>query len=315
MALPLHSQVTAFAPATVANLGPGFDVLGLALEGPGDTVTARRVAGSGVRIAGITGDGGKLPREAERNCAGIAAAATLVRAGVDIGVELTLDKGLPIGSGTGSSAASAAAAAMATNLLLGSPLRKRELIEPCLEAEVAVSGRHADNVAPAVLGGLVLVRSLDPLDLVRLPLPPDLQVAVVLPEFELKTRDARDALPREVPLSQLVAHSARLAGLVSACYTGDLALFSRCVVDDVIAPCRAPLIPGCQDVIDAACDAGALGSSISGSGPAVFALCRSRRHAVEVAAAMVAAYEAAGLAVQSVLSPADCPGVRRLADT
>lgn len=311
MAQALGSEVTAFAPATVANLGPGFDVLGLALDGPGDTVTARRVAGRGVRIVRIDGDGGRLPTEASANCAGIAAVEVCRRAGMDVGIELELKKGLPIGSGMGSSAASAAAAAMATNLLLGGPLRRRELVEPCIEAEAAVSGRHADNVAPAVLGGLVMVRALAPLDLVRLPLPPDLWVVVVTPDFELSTRDARAALPATVPLGQLVSHSARLAGLVSACYTGDLDLFSRCVVDDVIQPRRAPLIPGCEAVIAAARDAGALGSSISGAGPSVFGLARSRRHADEVAAAMVQAFETAGQTATCVLSPADCPGARR----
>ena len=147
MASPVGDEVRAFAPATVANLGPGFDVLGLALVGPGDTVTARRVDGQGVRLVSVSG--ADLPLDPERNTASVAAAATLRKAGVDVGVEIELEKGLPIGSGMGSSAASAAAAALATNLLLGGPLRKRELIGPCVEAEGVVAGRHADNVAPA----------------------------------------------------------------------------------------------------------------------------------------------------------------------
>jgi len=306
-------EVTAFAPGSVSNLGPGFDILGLAVAGPGDTVTARRVPGSGVRIARVEGDGGRLPREAERNTAGVAAAATLRRAGVDAGVELVLRKGMPIGSGLGSSAASAAAAAYAVNLLLGSPLPVEALVEPCLEAEAAVSGRHADNVAPALLGGLVLVRSVDPVDVLRLPVPAGLTIAVVTPAFDLPTREARAALPKVVPLQAMVRNSANIAALVAACHTGDLALLRRAVVDDVVAPVRVALIPGCGAVIRAALDAGALGSTVSGAGPSVFALCDSEGIARAAAEAMRAAFrEAGGLDSTAVVSPADAPGARRV---
>lgn len=310
--LPVGSEVSAFAPATVANLGPGFDVLGLALEGPGDTVTARRIPGTGVRMASITGDGGRLPTDAAANTAGVAATSTLAAAGLEVGVELVLAKGLPIGSGLGSSAASAAAAAMATNLLVGSPLRKRELVGPCLDAEATVSGRHADNVAPALLGGLILVRTVDPLDLVRLAVPAGLRLVVVTPDFELETRRARAVLPDAVPRAGLVRNTANIAALVSACYTGDLSLFGRSLVDGVIAPLRAALIPGCEQVIEAALDAGALGSSVSGSGPSVFAFARSERTAGEIATAMTDAFAAAGHEAMVVTSPADCPGARQL---
>lgn len=311
MSLSPGASVTAFAPATTSNLGPGFDVLGLALDGPGDTVTATWSPEPGVRIVSIEGDGGVLPTDAQRNTAAVAAASTLALAGVQIGVALTLHKGLPLGSGLGSSAASAAAAAYATNLLIGSPLRKRELIEPCLDAEAVVSGRHADNVAPALLGGLVLVRRTDPLDLIRLPVPAGLWVALSTPDFELQTRAARAVLPEAVPLPAMVRQSADIAGLVSACYTGDLALLSRCIVDEVVAPRRAELIPGGEAVIAAAQRAGALGSTVSGAGPTVLALCRSRAHAQEVCAAMGAAFQAAGLASTPLICPADCPGARR----
>ncbi len=302
--------VRAFAPATVANLGTGFDVLGLALLGPGDTVLARRVPGTGVRIAAVHGDGGRLPLEPERNTAGIAAIATLARAGIDAGVELEVTKGLPLGSGMGSSAASAAAAAYAVNLLLGSPLRRAELVAPCVEAEAAVSGRHADNVAPALLGGMVLVRSVDPPDIVRLPVPAGLVLTVVTPQHEVSTRDARAALPADVPLAQMVRTSANLGAFVSACFSGDLGLLARALEPDVVTAARARLIPGCLDVLAAARDAGALGASISGSGPSLFALCRSERSAHEVAVAMRAAFRRAGLESSAVFSPADCPGAR-----
>ncbi|MBW2254998.1 MAG: homoserine kinase [Deltaproteobacteria bacterium] len=302
--------VRAFAPATVANLATGLDVLGLAIDGPGDVVTARRVPGTGVRITAVTGDGGHLPTDVDRNTAGIAATATLCRAGVEAGVALTLEKGLPLGSGLGGSAASAAAAAFAVNRLVGSPLRKGQLVEPCLEAEAVVSGCHADNVAPSLLGGLILVRSLNPLDLIRLPIPEGLAMAVVSPEFESETRAAREVLPDQVPLSAMIQNTANIAGLVAACFSGDVSLLGRCIADDVVTPARTALIPGCDEVIRAALDHGALGSSISGSGPAVFALCRSRRSAREVAEAMKRAFEEAGLQSKAIVSPADCPGVR-----
>jgi homoserine kinase len=303
-------SVRVFAPATVANLGAGFDVLGLALMEPGDTVVARRTGGGGVRITAVHGDGGRLPADAARNTAGIAATLTLQRAGIDAGIELELHKGLPLGSGLGSSGASAAAAAYAVNLLLGSPLRKSELIGPCVEAEAAVAGRHADNVAPALLGGLILIRSLDPPDFVRLPVPEGLTLAVVSPRYEVSTRDARAALPSGVTLPQMVRSTANLAALVSACFSGDLGLLARAMVDDVVTPARAGLIPGCREVIEAALAAGALGSSISGSGPSMFALCRSGRSAGEAARAMQAAFARAGLESSAIVSPADCPGVR-----
>lgn len=306
-----HREVKAFAPATVANLGLGFDILGLALLGPGDEITARFVSGQGVTMGRITGDGGVLPVEAEANTAGIAAAATLRKAGIDAGVEIDLHKGLPIGSGLGSSASSAAAAAWAVNQLVGSPLRRAELVEPCMEAEEAVSGRHADNVAPALLGGLILVLSVDPLDMVRLPVPEGLTVVVVTPDFELKTRDARGVLPETVPLKKMVRSTANIAAMVSACYSGDMALLARCVTDEIVTPVRAPLIPGCEAVMDVALNAGALGSNISGAGPSVFALCRSPISAQRAARAMKEAFRKAGLESTAVTSPADCPGARK----
>lgn len=307
-----HQEVRAFAPATVANLGPGFDVLGLAVSEPGDTVVARRSSTPGVTIAAITGDDGRLPLDASENTAGIAAAQTLLRAGVDIGVELEIHKAMPIGSGLGSSAASAAAAAFAVNALIGTPLRRRDLILPCVEAEAAVAGRHADNVAPALLGGLVLVRSVDPLDVVRLPVPDGLLVVVVTPDFELSTRKAREALPTSLPMASRVRIAADIATFVAACYSSDLSLLAGCVRDDVVTPARAALVPGSPEAMEAAHQAGALGASVSGSGPSVFALCHSRHVATRVADAMVAAFAAAKLDASVVISPAECPGARIL---
>ncbi len=306
----MTTSVTVFAPATVANLATGYDVLGLAVQAPGDTVTATLGGPGGIVIDRITGDDGRLPLAASDNCAGIAAIETCKHAGVSPDITLTVHKGLPIGSGLGSSAASAAAAAVAVNTLLGNPLRKRELIGPCMEAEAVVSGRHADNVAPSLLGGLVLVRSIDPLDVVRLPIAEFLRIVVVTPKFELATRDARNALPQSVALEHMVTFGANLAGLVSACFSGDLDLLGRCLVDPIVTPARAALIPGATQVMQAALDAGAVGSSISGAGPSMFALCRSDASAQRVGQAMVTAFEHAGLSTTVLISPVDCPGAR-----
>ena len=303
---------SAFAPATVANLGPGFDVIGLAIDGIGDTVTVREGSRPGVHIANIIGDNGLLPTEPTKNTAAIAATETLKAAGIHANIEIDLHKGLPLCSGLGSSAASAAAAAYATNQFIGSPLRKLDLIGPCIEAEAAVSGRHADNVAPALLGGLVLVRSTEPPDLIRLPLPAGLSVVVVTPEHEIPTKEARAVLPKNIPLSTMVHATAQVAGLVSACYSGDLSLLSRSLEDTVVTPARIGLIPGGEKALTAALGAGALGASISGAGPSLFALCRSDRSARATAVAMQTEFQSAGIASTIQISTANCPGVRRV---
>ncbi len=278
----------------------------------GDRVVARRVDRPGVTITAITGDDGRLPLDAADNTAGIAALETLRRAGVETGVELEVHKGMPIGSGLGSSAASAAAAAFATNALVGAPVRRIDLVDACVEAEAAVAGRHADNVAPALLGGLVLVPGLDPLRVLRLPLPEALRIVVVTPRFELSTRAARAALPASISLQDRVRNGARIASLVSACYADDLALLGDSVEDDVVTPARAALVPGAADVIDEARRAGALGASISGSGPSIFALCHAQTVAQRVRRAMIDDFGRAGLEATGVISAADCPGAALL---
>jgi homoserine kinase len=303
----------AFAPASCSNLGAGFDLLGLALAGCGDTVTARRVARPGVRLAGIRGDGGRLPRAAAANSAGVAAAAVLRASGVapeEIGVELRLEKGTPIASGLGSSAASAAAAAAAVNALLGGPLAPRDLVAACLEAEAAVSGRHADNAAAAVLGGLVLVRSLEPLEVVRLPVPRGLWIVLATPDFPLPTRQARAALPACVSLAERVAAAADVGAFVAACHAGDLGLLARAVRDDQVARARAALIPGSGAALAAARGAGALAASVAGAGPSLFAFAHSAGAARRAGDAMAAAFAAAGHRAAVLVSPADCPGAR-----
>ena len=269
------SAVGAFAPGTVANVGPGLDILGLALEGPGDTVRVARSAGSGVTIE----DSGHpdIPLDAARNTAGIAASEVLARAGAPrTGLAIRIVKGLPLSGGQGGSAASAAAAAMAVNALLGSPLTKVNLLDACLAAEEAVAGRHADNAAAALFGGVVLVRSLDPLDVVALRFPEDLLVVLVRPDQHLRTEESRAALPRSVDRDVALAQAANVGALV------------------------------------AALEAGALGCSISGAGPSVFAFAANEESGREIADAIVAAYRGRGIAASARVSSIDARGARVL---
>lgn len=307
------SSVCVFAPATVANVASGFDVLGFALDMPGDLVVARRVERPGVRIALVTGDDGRLPRESDRNTAGVAVAGLLERLGRPFGVEVELHKRMPLASGLGSSAASAVAGVFAANLLAGAPLDRRGLLPFVMEAErVACGSAHADNVAPALLGGFVLIRSYNPLDVVCLPVPGSLSVAVVHPHIEVRTEDARRILKRDIRLSRAVEQWGNLAGLVASLYTGDFALLSRCLKDVVAEPVRSLLIPGFPAVKQAALDAGALGCSISGSGPSVFALCSAEPTSHGVARAMADAFGRAGLESDTFVSAVNTVGPREV---
>lgn len=290
-------RIRVFAPATVANVASGFDVLGFALESPGDAVTLTRSAVKGVRVRSITGDDGRLPRDPKKNTAAVAAAAFLERIGNPFGVDIELEKRMPLSSGLGSSAASAVAAVTAANLLAASPLSRTDLLPFTMEAErVACGSAHADNVAPSLLGGFVLIRSYDPLDVVKLPVPDGLSCAVVHPHAELRTEDARRILKKEIRLSDAIRQWGNLAALVAALYNGDLQLLGRSLQDVVAEPARSLLIPGFAGVKAAALAAGALGCSISGSGPSVFALCARPEDSARAGEAMVAAFKAAGLA-------------------
>ena len=281
--------VTAFGPATVSNVACGFDVLGFPIEEPGDFVTARFTA-SGVQIDDILGDGGRLPREAERNTAGVAARALLDAAGERRGVALTIRKGLPLSSGLGGSAASAAAAVVAVDALLGGHASIDTLLRCALEGEgLGAGGAHPDNIAPAICGGFVLVRHPNPPDIVKLPVPAGLTVVVVHPDLEIETARARALLGTSVLLADAVRQWANLGALVHGLHVCDYALISRSLEDSIAEPRRAPLVPGLAAIKRAAVDAGALGCSLSGSGPSIFALCRDRSVADRVAPAMTAA--------------------------
>ncbi len=305
----------AFAPATVANVISGFDIFGLAVEEPGDEVVARWHETPGVSIASITGDGGKLPRASGANTAGAAARALLDSLGACHGVALEIHKRMPLGSGLGSSAASAVAAVVAVNALLGEPLSRRELLPFALAGErVSCGGEsaHADNVAPALLGGFVLIRGYDPLDVIPLPAPARLWVALAHPDLVVRTRDARAALPEMVPLRQAVTQWGNAAGLVAGLFLDDEALIARSLRDVIVEPARAPLIPGYAEVRRAALDAGALGCGVSGAAPSMFALTTSRAAAGAAGQAMAAAFGRAGLSATIYVSPINREGARVL---
>jgi len=311
-------RVRVFAPATVSNLGPGFDVLGLALHRPGDVVDAEAADVPGVELAEVTGDGGALPRDAALNAASVAANEVLRRAAAreaGPGLRVWLHKSLPLESGLGSSGASAAAGAVAANEALGRPLRPEALVQCAMAGERAACGSaHADNVAPAVLGGIVLIRSYDPLDLVRLPVPDGLFVVAVHPHCEVSTANARARLAgRAFALPDIVANAGNLGALIAALHQGDLPLLGRSIDDRLVEPLRTPMVPACAEVRAAARDAGALGCGISGAGPSMFALCDGDGVAARVALGMRRAFTRhAALGSEAWVGPVNREGARLL---
>ena len=310
-------SVTAFAPATVANVAVGFDILGFAVEAAGDEVTVAASAREGVRVVSVTDATGTLPDGAipldpARNTATVGLLRLLEDVRPGFGLDVGVRKGIALGSGMGGSAASAVAALVAANALLERPLAKETLLAYALAAERVASGAaHPDNAAPSLFGGLTLIVSIDPLRLVRLPVPRGVLAVLVHPRVRVDTRDARAVLSPTVPLADHVRQSAHLAGFVAACYTDDPGLLEATLRDLVIEPQRAALIPGFAAVKSAALDAGALGASISGSGPSVFAWVDSESAAGRVRAAMVGAFEAGGVdEVDSWVSPVSEEGAR-----
>ncbi len=282
-------SIRIFSPASVANISCGFDVLGLALETIGDFMTVIKVPEPGVRITRITGQ--KLPLEAKKNVAGVAALALLDKFEFEGGFEIEIEKRIKPGSGIGSSAASASGAVWAINELLGHPFSKLELVEFAMEGERLASGAaHADNVAPALFGGFTLVRSYEPLDIIRIPAPEDLFATVVHPLIEIKTADSRKILKTSITLADGIKQWGNLGGLVAGLYTKDYGLIGRSLVDHIIEPTRSILIPGFDEVKRAALNAGALGCGISGSGPSIFALSKGETIAKQTAAVMKEIY-------------------------
>ena len=294
-----QSSATAFAPATVANVAVGFDCLGFALEGIGDRVTCTRTTHVGkVEIGTIQGPGGlpmKLPNIAGTNTATAGLVALLERTKAPFGLKVDILKGIPLGSGMGGSAASAVAGIVAANALFPTPLEEHRLLKYALIGEAVASGsKHGDNVYPSLLGGMVLVTSVEPPGYVRIPVPKGLYAVVVHPPLMVETKAARAMLKADVPLKLHSQQSARLAAFVAGCFRSELPLIQQSLVDTLIEPQRASLIQGFKQVQAAALGAGALGCSISGAGPAVFALAHNEQVGA-IAAAMVRAFEAAGV--------------------
>lgn len=310
----MSAEVKVFAPATVANVAVGFDILGFALDSPGDEIIVREAEGTGLRITAITGTQGKqLPFEVEKNTAGYAALKLLEHLGEsERGIEMEIHKKMPFGSGLGSSAASAAAAVTAVNELLGQPLDKIDLLPFAVAGEQIADGAyHADNVAPSLLGGIILIRSNESLDVHRLPIPDGLVATVVYPAVEILTKDARAVLSDTVGLKQCITQTGNLGAFIVSLYRADFALMSRALEDAIIEPQRAKLIPQFAEVKAAALAAGALGCSISGAGPSIFALSQGRKAAEDAGEAMRAVFAGVGIAADVFVSRVNPEGARK----
>lgn len=306
-------RVRVFAPGGIGNMGPALDVLGCAVTGIGDVVEVEwgdTPAAASIAIA----DPGHpdLSNDATRHASAIAAQAVLTASGIvpKRGVVLRARKGLPLSGGQGGSAASAVAGAVAMNALLGTPLDQHQLLAAALHAEATVSGRHADNVAPALLGGVTLVRSIDPLDVVSLPFPAALRVVLVQPEQQLRTADARAVLPSAIARDLFIRQSANIAAMVAALASGDLDLLRRALDDRIAEPVRAPLLPGFAAAKAAALKAGALGCSISGAGPTSFAFAPDDAAAHRIVEAMCGAYGSGGVKAVGRVGRIDHQGAR-----
>ncbi len=304
----MSDVITAFAPASIGNVAVGFDVLGHSFQTIGDRVTARRIPERTVRIASIMGTSADLPKDPERNTAGMAVLSMVRELELDFGIELAIEKGIPLGSGLGGSAASAVAGVVAANGLLKSPLDKLALLKFAMKGEAVASGSvHVDNIAPSLFGGLVLTVGIDNPNVKQIPVPPDVRCVLVHPHMMLSTRQAREILNRSIDLSNVIWQSANLAGFLTGCFTGDLQLIRESLEDVVIEPQRKVLIPGFQAVKDGAMGNGALGCSISGAGPTIFAWCE-QRDGDRIREAMVAGFKAHGLESDAWISSLEPTG-------
>jgi len=303
-------EIRLFCPATIANLSCGFDVMGLCMDTIGDEMIIRKSEEKGIRIAKITG--ADLPMEPEKNVAGVAALALLEKLNVDYGFEIEIYKKIKAGSGIGSSSASAAGAVFGMNALAGSPFSRQELIQFAMQGEILASGSaHADNVAPALLGGFTLVRACDPLlDIVRIESPTELYVTVLHPQIELKTSEMRAVLQDMIPLKNAIRQWGNVGALVSGLHTSDYDLIGRSLHDEIVEPLRGKFIPNFPAIKKAAIDNGALGSGISGSGPSIFALCKGFETAQKVAISMSKIFDGSDVKYEVHMSKINPEGVR-----
>lgn len=296
-------KIRVFAPATVANVSCGFDIFGLAVDYPGDEVILEKRTDDKVIIKEITGDGGKLTMDASRNAVSAPIIKYLQHLDIKQGFNIHLHKKMALGSGLGSSSASSVAGVFAANKILGEPLTSRELLPFAMEGElVACGSAHADNVAPALLGGFVVIRSYTPLDVFKVNTPDDLYVSLIHPDVEVNTKDARHILKNEVELNKAVSQMGNVAGMIAGLTSSDYDLIGRSMVDLIIEPVRSILIPRFFEVKMAALNAGALGCSISGAGPSIFAFSKGKETAEKVAKAMAVEFEKVEIESQTFVS-------------
>ncbi|ARV06649.1 homoserine kinase [Polaribacter sp. SA4-10] len=298
-----------FAPATVANVSCGFDSLGFAVDAIGDEMTFTKTTEKGVKITNITG--ADLTYNVDENAASAVVKKVLDEANADFGIELTIHKGFSPGSGLGSSAASAAGAAFGANQLLGNIYSDLELTKFAMFGEeVACGAPIADNVSAAIYGGFVLVRSYEPLEIIKLPVPSELRVVAIHPQIAIKTKDARDVLPTEIALKDAVTQWANVGGLISGLYTDNYNLISNSLVDIIAEPARKGLIPFFDNVKNSALKAGALGAGISGSGPTIFALCKGDEVANTVYKSIEESYKNTGIDFEMFISKVNHEGIK-----
>ena len=303
------NEIKIFCPATIANISCGFDVLGLCLETVGDEMIIRKSDVKGIKITKIEGE--DLPLETSKNVAGVAALALLDAIDYKFGFEIEIYKNIKPGSGIGSSAASAAGAVFGINELLGKPFTRKELVEFAMKGEAIASGsEHADNVAPAILGGITLVRSSAPLDIIKIESPSDLYATVIHPQIELKTSEMRAVLQPMIPLKSAILQWGNLGGLIAGFYTSDYELIGRSLHDEIVEPLRGPFIPKFDVIKKTALENGALGSGISGSGPSIFALSKGIETANRIAKAMFVVYEDMNMPFEIHVSKVNPEGVK-----
>jgi len=303
------NEIKIFCPATIANISCGFDVLGLCLETVGDEMIIRKSDVKGIKIKKIVGE--DLPLETSKNVAGVAALALLDAVDYKFGFEIEIYKNIKPGSGIGSSAASAAGAVFGINELLGKPFTRKELVEFAMKGEAIASGsEHADNVAPAILGGITLVRSSAPLDIIKIESPSELYAVVIHPQIELKTSEMRAVLQPMIPLKSAILQWGNLGGLIAGFYTSDYELIGRSLHDEIVEPLRGPFIPKFDVIKKTALENGALGSGISGSGPSIFALSKGIETANRIAKAMFVVYEDMNMPFEIHVSKVNPEGVK-----
>ena len=305
------NEIKIFSPATVANVACGYDVLGFCLDAVGDEMLIRKVDKKGIRITKI--EGFELPFKTELNVAGVSALAMYETLQPDCGFEIEIYKNIKPGSGIGSSAASAVGSVFGMNALLGSPYNKTELTQFAMKGEALASKcEHADNLAPALFGGFTLVKSLSPLEILKIPSPDNLYATIIHPQIEVKTADSRAILPKEVKLQEAIVQWANFGSLIHSLHTNNYQLMKRSLHDAIIEPHRSKLIPFYKEVKQAALNAGALGANISGSGPSIFSLCKGIETATLVSDAIKKVYLSTGIKFDIHISKINIEGIKVL---